>query len=122
MKASILLVEDDQFLHKLYKDMLIQEGYKVESAMDGKEAYEKIKNGGWDLVLLDVMLPGMDGFTIMNTLGKNNSFKKNFPVVYLTNLDNTKEINDIKKTADGYLVKSNLNPNEFLTEVKKYIK
>lgn len=122
MKATILLVEDDPFLHKLYKDLLTREGWTVESAVEGDVALKKIKQGGWDLVLLDVMLPKMDGFAIMDNLKKDSSFKKNFPIIFLSNLDSSPELTKAKETADGYLIKSNLNPNEFLDEVKKILK
>lgn len=121
MRAKILLIEDDPFLHKLYLDMLTAEGYSVESSTRGDEALQKIKKGGWDLVLLDVMLPKMDGFAIMDALKKDSSFKKTFPIVYLSNLDNSAEVTKAKNKSDGYLIKSNMNPNEFLTEVKKYL-
>ena len=58
---KILLVEDEPLLQKLYTDLLKGENYSVESVSDGKTAYEKIKQGGWDLVLLDILLPELDG-------------------------------------------------------------
>ena len=115
-------MEDDPFLHKLYKDLLIGAGWRVDSAVEGDDALKKIKQGGWDLVLLDVMLPKMDGFAIMDRLKKDSTFKKDFPIIFLSNLDSLPETNKAKEIADGYLIKSNMNPNEFLDEVKKILK
>ena len=62
--AKILIVEDDQFLRDLYHDLLQQEGYEVSLAEDGEQAVQQIQAGPHDLVLLDVMMPKKDGFTL----------------------------------------------------------
>ena len=61
MDKKILVAEDDQFLRELYSDVLKGEGYNIEVAMDGEEAFQKMSKGGWDLVLLDIIMPNMSG-------------------------------------------------------------
>lgn len=64
----ILLVEDEPYLHELYNELLLGEHYTVDTAMDGEVALQKICAGGYDLVLLDVMLPKKDALTILQEL------------------------------------------------------
>lgn len=118
---KILLVEDDNFLREFYKEILDNQGYEVHTACDGLEALEKIKNGGWDLVLLDVFLPKLNGTQIIKELKKTPPVRPNKSIVFLTNLDNCQEI---EKGSIGYnyLIKSQLEPDEFLEKVKFYLK
>lgn len=118
----ILVVEDDQFLRELYQELLAGEGYLVDVAVDGAIALQKIQEGGFDLVLLDIMLPKMDGMNVLRTLKRSPPKKANGPIVCLTNLgQNTiiKECFDLG--AAGYLIKSALNPDEVLTEIKAFL-
>jgi two-component system chemotaxis response regulator CheY len=121
MSTKVLLVEDDLFLRQLYADLLAAEQYNLDTAEDGKVAYEKMKQGGWDLVLLDMNLPEMSGIEVINKLKSEMQtmpFKK---VVFLTNSDNQKDIEEIQKLSDGFLLKSDLNPEQFVEKVKQYI-
>ncbi|OGK25073.1 hypothetical protein A3A46_04045 [Candidatus Roizmanbacteria bacterium RIFCSPLOWO2_01_FULL_37_13] len=117
----ILLVEDDPLLQKLYTDLLIGERFFVETASEGLTAYQKIKQGGWDLVLLDIVLPKLGGIDIVKQLKNDEEVKPNKKIVFLTNLDQGKEIDEIKKLGYEYLIKSNLNPDEFLDKVKSLL-
>lgn len=114
---KILLVEDDEFLNQLYSTLLTKEGYSVESLMNGKEALTTIEKGGWDLVLLDVVLPGMDGFEVLASLQK----KPSCPLIFMTNLDGSEKDKEQLSQADGYWIKSNMTPPEFLDKVKKIL-
>jgi len=118
---KILLVEDDELLQKLYTDLLTGEHFFVETASDGLTAYQKIKEGGWDLVLLDIMLPKLGGVEIVKKLKDDIEAKPNKKVVFLTNLDKGSEIEEIQKLGFEYLIKSNLNPDEFLNKVKSFL-
>ena len=118
---KILLVEDDALLQKLYTDLLKEENYSVEVATDGLVAYQKMKDGGWDLVLLDIMLPNLDGLEIVKKLKTDQPAKPNKKMVFLTNLDKGIEINEIQKLGLEYIIKSSLNPDEFLKKVKSYL-
>ncbi len=113
----ILLVEDDKFLQQLYLELLISEGFHATSSGDGIEALKLIKSKSWDLILLDVMLPGLDGFQIMDELEKSDKDKIS-KIVYLTNLDgNDDDLKKLKK-AQNYLIKSDMSPPEFVEKVK----
>lgn len=116
MKQKILLVEDDTFLNQLYRDLLLEEGYTVEALVDGKQALERITQDTWDLVLLDVMLPNMDGFTIVKTLKTNHTLPK-CPIVFMTNLDSNDDDKEKLNSASGYWIKSNMSPPEFIAKV-----
>ena len=71
-KKRILLVEDDNFLNQLYTDLLKKEGYEVTSVIDGETALEKIRTNSWDLILLDVVLPGKSGFEVFAEVTKKS--------------------------------------------------
>lgn len=116
----ILLVEDDEFLQQLYSDLLKGEGYEVTASGNGIQALELIKSKNWDLVLLDVMLPGLDGFQILDILEQENASKIS-NIVYLTNLDgNDDDLEKLKKARD-YLIKSDMSPPQFVEKVKSLL-
>ncbi len=117
----ILLVEDNELMQKLYVDLLKSENYYVEAASTGKSAYEKIIQGGWDLVLLDIVLPDMTGVDIVKKLQTNNPTKPNKKIVFLSNLDTGKEIDEIKKLEFDYVTKSNVDPGQFIAKVKSLL-
>lgn len=121
-QTKILLVEDDELLRDVYYETLTGEGFKVETAVNGEEAYNKIKLGGWTLVLLDIILPKMDGLAVMKKIkedpNSNSFFKK---LIFLTNLDKDDEIKEALQLGDGYLIKSQLTPEDLLKEVRLYL-
>ncbi len=119
--ARILVAEDDLFLRELYTDILSGEGYKVEAAADGEEALQKIKVGGYDLVLLDIIMPKMDGLEVMRQVQAASLQNPNKCVVFLTNLDKDEEIKTALKLGNGYLIKSQITPGALVAEVKNYI-
>jgi|SRR5579872_6849032 len=119
-KKKILVVEDDLYLREIYLDTLNGAGYDVDAAVDGDEGMNKIKRGGWDLVLLDIILPKVDGITVMSSL-KEAGFKANFPIVFLSNIDNVEEMKKALLLGSGYLVKSSMTPEDLLKEVKLYL-
>lgn len=120
-QQKILVVEDDLFLRELYSDILTQEGYKVESAQDGEEALQKIKVGGYDLILLDIIMPKMDGLEVMRQTQSAPPQNPNKCVIFLTNLDKDEEIKTALKLGNGYLIKSQITPGSLVEEVKNYI-
>ncbi len=118
----ILIVEDDQFLREFYQELLQGEGFAVDVAPDGETASQKIHQGGYDLVLLDIMLPKKDGIQILKEGKLNPPERQNGPTVVLTNLGQ----DSIIKTcfdlgASGYMIKSALNPDQVLGEIKNYL-
>lgn len=117
----ILVVEDDLFLRELYTDILSAEGFKVDSAQDGEEALQKMKIGGYDLVLLDIIMPKMDGLSVMKQMQNAPPQNPNKCVVFLTNLDKDEEIRTALQLGQGYLIKSQITPGRLVEEVKNYI-
>lgn len=118
---KILLVEDDVFLKQLYTDILTQASYEVVSIDEGTEALKQIEDHTWDLILLDIILPNMDGFTILNTLIEKNK-KPTCPIVFMTNLDGNEDDKIKLGKADDFWIKSNMSPPEFLEKVKNTFK
>jgi len=122
MAQRILVIEDDQFLRELYDELLREEGYEVDLAGDGEEGLAKVSKGGYDLVLLDIMLPKMDGLEILRQLRDKPPEKPNGPVVLLTNLGQDSIIKEgFNLGAAGYLIKSAMNPDQVLSEVKVFL-
>lgn len=116
---KILLIEDDAFLNQLYSDLLKQEKYEVTSVKDGLEAYNKINESDWDLILLDVMLPGMTGFEILDKVNKEKKVKA--PIIFMTNLDSSDSDKKALQKAKDYWIKSSMTPPEFIQKVKNVL-
>lgn len=118
----ILVIEDDQFLLELYDELLKDEGYIVDLAKDGEEGLNKFLEGGYDLVLLDIMLPKIDGLEILRKAQDKKPKKENGSVVLLTNLGQDSIIKEgFSLGATGYLVKSAMNPDQVLKEIKIFL-
>ena len=102
-KQKILLVEDEEHLLEAIKLNLEMEGYKVSTATDGKKALKIYKEERFNLIILDVMIPEIDGFQVAETIRLENS---EVPIMFLT-AKNTSEdrVTGLKKGADDYLVK-----------------
>jgi CheY-like chemotaxis protein len=120
-QQKVLIVEDDLFLRELYVDTLSGEGYQVDSASDGEMALEKMKIGGYDLVLLDIIMPKMDGLSVMKQIQNTPPLAPNKCVVFLTNLDKDEEIKAALQLGSGYLIKSQITPGSLANEVKVYL-
>jgi DNA-binding response OmpR family regulator len=119
---KILLVEDDQFLRDMYEELLKDEGFEVTPCVDGQEGYDAAARGGYALVLLDIMLPKMDGLHILKTLKEKNLLSKNGPIVLLTNLGQDNIVKEgFENGASGYLIKSALTPDQVLHEVHTFM-
>lgn len=119
---KILIVEDDQFLREFYQELLQSEGYTVDVAADGDEGCQKTLSGGYDLILLDIMLPKKDGLQILRDLKIQVPKQPNKAIVVLTNLGQDAIIKEcFNLGADGFLIKSALNPDQVLTEIKSYL-
>lgn len=122
MAQRILVVEDDQFLRELYDELLKEEGYEVDLAPDGEDGLAKFQKGGYDLVLLDIMLPKIDGLEILRRVKNKPPEKPNGIVVLLTNLGQDSIIKEgFNLGASGYLIKSAMNPDQVLSEVKVFL-
>ena len=109
---KLLVVEDEMHQRDLYAVELLGEGYGIDTASNGREALEKIITHDYDLVIMDIRMPEMDG---VETLGKINSKAKKIPVIIYTSYSHYKS-NFLTWTADAYLTKSS-----DLTELKEKI-
>lgn len=99
--TKILIVEDDANIAKTIKATISMVGYSGEVCDNGSDAVELIRRGGWDLVLLDVMLPGLDGFEVMREVQGCN-----IPVIFLTAMQNVLDkVNGLRLGAEDYIVK-----------------
>lgn len=120
--AKILIAEDDLFLRDIYVEILKKEEYDITTAADGLEAIEKFKLGGWDLVLLDVMMPKMSGVAVLSELRDINPHTLAKKIVLMTNSDDQKQFDSIIAMTDGYLLKSAYTPDGMVTKVKEFLK
>lgn len=120
---KILLVEDDINTLKLYQEVLKNAGFAVTPAADGEEGLTKAKEGGYSLILLDVMLPKMDGLALLTELKKDPPKVKNGPIVLLTNLTHGPVIKKaLNIGAKGYIIKSDVTPDELIEKIKALLK
>lgn len=117
-KASILLVEDEENLREALKLNLELEGYDVTSALDGAAALNAVQGEYFDLIIMDVMLPEMDGITVTETIRINNN---EVPILILSAKNSSADrVLGLKKGADDYLTKP-FNLEELLLRVHKLI-
>lgn len=117
-KLQILMVDDDWKLRNLLRIYLSKEGFDTVEAGDGHEALLKIQNQSFDLVILDVMMPNMDGWQVCQSIRKTQSV----PILMLTALGETKEkVQGLELGADDYLTKP-FDPDELIARVHALIR
>ncbi len=122
MAKTILVVEDDKFLRELISKKLKDEGYQLAQAVDGEEGAEKAKKVSPDLILLDLILPGIDGFEVLSRIKKDPT-TSDIPVIILSNLGQKEEIEKgIKLGATDYLIKAHFTPGEIVEKIKEVLK
>jgi len=121
-KPRVLVVEDDSFLAGMYLTKFGIEGFTVELASDGKEGVKKAKEWKPDIILLDVVLPIMDGFTALEAV-RNDPDTQGIPVILLTNLGQKSDVEKgMKLGASDYLIKAHFMPSEVIEKVKHLLK
>ena len=117
-KISILLVEDEENLHEALKLNLELEGYEITSAYDGAAALRAVQSEYFDLIILDVMLPGMDGISVTETIRVQNN---DVPILILSAKNASSDrVLGLRKGADDYLTKP-FNLEELLLRIQKLI-
>lgn len=120
-KQSILLVEDDEALIEAYSSRLIAEGYEVSSVTDGEEALSEIIKMKPNLVILDVMMPKIDGFEVLDIL-RNTAETVNTKIIMLTALSRPEDIEKAQQYGvDDYFIKSQVTLNEVIDRIKKHL-
>jgi len=118
---KILIIEDDSFLSEMYLAKFNQSDFQAEVAIDGKEGLSKVKSFKPDLILLDIVLPKMDGFEVLKELKKDSELKK-IPVILLTNLGQKNEVEKgLSLGADEYIIKAHFTPSAVVNRVKEII-
>lgn len=121
MAKVLLIVEDDPLISRLYEKIFKFEGYEVVTAMNGEDGLVKARQEKPNLVLLDIMMPRMNGMEVLEKL-KADPATKTLPVVMLTNLAGEKDAETaLAKGAIKYIVKSNYDPKEVADMVKEII-
>ena len=122
MEKKILLIEDDLFIREMYESELKRAGYKITACSLGEDGIKALQKDRFDLVLLDIMLPGVNGLDILKQI-KQNPQTKDIRVVLLTNLGQE----TVMKTgfdlgAAGYLIKSSYSPDQVISEIANFLK
>lgn len=119
--AKILFVEDDPLIVKIYTTRLIADGYHVLTADNGETGLHIAETENPDLVVLDVMMPKMDGFAVLTRLRENEKMKS-IPILVYSNLAQEEEMQRAKSLgATEFIVKANLSPTEMVEKIKKYL-
>ncbi len=119
--SKIVIVEDDKFLREMISRKLDKEGYEVVQAIDGEKGEQKIKEEKPDLILLDLILPGIDGFEVLSNI-KEDSELKDIPVIILSNLGQKSEVErGLKLGAVDFLIKAHFTPGEIINKIQEVI-
>ena len=119
--AKLIIVEDDPFLLSILAEKLKDAGFDIETATDGEDGLNKIRSGNFDLVLLDMVLPKIDGFKILEEIRDGKQPKK-IPVIILSNLYDKNNIDKaILLGAREYIVKAYNTPEEIVLKIKSFL-
>jgi CheY-like chemotaxis protein len=115
---KILVAEDDKFLANAYRIKLEKEGYEISIARDGQEALDRLKSFKPDLILLDLIMPVKDGFTVLEEIRNNDAFKK-IPIVITSNLEQKEDLDKVRSLgAVDYMVKSDTPIHKLVRKIK----
>lgn len=127
-ERKILVVEDDPFLSDIYNTKLKQAGFTVDLAMAGEECIEKLSANQYDLMVLDIVLPQLNGWEILGRVKEMrrqnpNSPINNLKIIILSNLGQKEEIKKgLDLGADGFMIKAHFTPSEVAEEIDKALK
>ena len=122
MAKKILIIEDDKFLRRVITQKLTKEGYEISEAIDGEKGLKKLEEEKVDLILLDLILPGIDGFEVLAKLKKDPKLSK-IPVIILSNLGQKEDIDKgLKMGAVDYLIKAHFTPGEIIERIEVALK
>jgi len=120
-ERKIVLVEDDSLMSSILATHLIKEGFSIVSVTNGTQAFERIQAEQQSIVLLDIVLPGISGFDILQKLKQEES-TKSIPVLILSNLGSKEEIQrGMELGAEAYLVKANSMVEEITGKVREIL-
>ncbi len=120
-KRTVLIVEDDSFIGSLLEQKFEEESFNVFMATDTEKAREILKSNRVEVILLDVILPGMDGISFLKELKASPEFK-NIPVIIASNLGKPEEIErGISEGASGYVIKAQVSTSEIIQKVREVL-
>ena len=124
MPKNILIIEDDRFLRELIAQKLTKENYNISEAVDGEEGVKKIKEEKPDLVLLDLILPSIDGFEVLSRVKEDpDQDVSKIPVIILSNLGQREDTErGMKLGAVDFLIKAHFTPGEIIEKIKTVLK
>lgn len=120
--AKILIVDDDALLVRMYEKKLVNDGYDVATASEGQEALQKLQTDIPDLMLLDIMMPIMNGLEVLKKI-KSDEKTKNLPVIMLTNVGGSDEDaqRGLELGAIAYLIKAENKPSDIVSKIKEIL-
>ncbi|MFC1630122.1 response regulator [Patescibacteria group bacterium] len=119
---TILLIEDDPFLIDLYSTRLKAAGFEIDVATNGQEGLEKVREKKPDLLVLDMVLPTIDGWEVLKELKKEERFK-DLKILIFSNLDQKADIEGaFRFGVTKYLIKAHYTPTEVIKEIEKILK
>lgn len=119
--TKILIIEDDKFLRELITQKVGRDGYEVVGATDGEEGLTMAGKEQPGLILLDLILPTMDGFEVLRRL-KEQETTKNIPVIILSNLGQKEDIDKgMELGAQDYMIKAHFTPGEITEKIKSIV-
>lgn len=121
-KSHVLIVEDDEFLANIYKTKFEMEGFRVTHADNGEMGLDEAKKKKPNIILLDILMPKMDGFAVLEKL-KADKTTKDIPVILLTNLGQKDDVErGLEMGAVDYLIKAHFKPSETVAKVRDILK
>ena len=121
-QAKILIIEDDKFLRDLISQKLRKENFNTLEAVDGEEGLKTAREKSPDIILLDLILPGLDGFEILRVL-KGDKNTSQIPVIVLSNLGQKEDMDRaLSGGAEDFMVKAHFTPGEIVTKIKSVLK
>lgn len=121
-KTLVLIIEDDSYISEMYKIKLESEDFEVIVAKDGIVGIKTLEKQKPDIVLLDVVMPKVDGFSVLKTIKKNPELKE-IPIVLLTNLSQKENVErGFELGANSYIIKAHFTPSEVVAKVKDILK
>lgn len=119
--AKILIIEDDPLMSRMYQKIFTFENYEVDMAHDGQEGLEKTRTGKPTLILLDIMMPKMNGLQVLEKL-KSDPDTRKIPVIMLTNLAGTSDAESaLTHGAVKYIIKSEFEPKQVANMIKEIL-
>lgn len=121
-QIHVLIVEDDIFLAEIYQKKFEMEGFKVSMANNGEKGLADIKKKKPDVVLLDILLPKLDGFAVLKAV-KSDPAIKNIPIILFTNIGQKDDVRrGLEEGAADYLIKTHFKPSEIVDKVREVLR